>query len=130
MKNYSKNLLITGTVILFASCSPRMAGTWNIEKYEVNEAGKSTVSVANIGSITFDKNNTGVKDIQYAIFQNEYTDKAPFKWHKINENTISIEGDTSDLTKSWLIIEDKRKEQVWKSTDGSTKVQTLTLTKQ
>jgi hypothetical protein len=130
MKSYSKNLLIIGAVTLFASCSPRLAGTWNIQKYEVNEAGKSTVSVANIGSITFNKDNSGVKDIQYAIFQNEYTDKAPFKWQKVNENTISIVGDTSDLTKSWLIIENKRKEQIWKSTDGSTKIQTLTLTKQ
>jgi hypothetical protein len=128
MKIHS-NLLFIGTFAILSSCSPKLAGTWNIEKYEVNEAGKSTVSVANIGSITFDKDNSGVKNVHYAIFQNEYNDKSPFKWHRVNENTISIEGEASDLTKSWLIISNERKQQVWKSTDGATKVQTLTLTR-
>lgn len=136
MNSYSKkNLLIAAAIVLFSSCSPKLVGTWNIEKYEVHQADQSTVAVANIGSITFNKNNSGEKNIQYAIFQNEYSDKAPFKWRKVNETTISIEGAgtegaSSDLTKSWLIIEDKKKQQVWKSTDGSNKIQTLTLTKQ
>jgi len=128
--NFNKILLLTGAIALFSSCSPRLAGTWNIENYEVNEAGKSSVSVANIGSITFDKDNSGVKNIRYAIFQNDYSDTMSFKWRKVNDNTINIEGEASDFTKSWLIVENKRKEQVWKSTDGSDKVQTLRLTRQ
>lgn len=117
-------------LVISASCAPKLAGTWNIEKYEVNEPGKSGVSVSNIGTISFDRNNTGSKHIVYSIFQNSYSDTTAFSWHKDNKTSIRIEaGDSSVFKKTWLIIEDDRKEQTWKSTDGFNKVQILKLRK-
>ena len=118
-----------GLMFFMTSCSNKLVGTWQISKYESTRANESDISVSNIGTLTFKKNNTGTKAIQYNIFSNDYKDESPFTWQR-TEETVTIESEGSQLSKTWIVTDDGNKEQVWKSTDGSKGVQTLRLKKQ
>lgn len=125
-----KKAIIVGiAAVSMASCSPKLAGTWNVASYEVTEAGKPGLSVSNIGTITFNKNNKGQKNIDYTVFQNQFTDKSPFQWFQDGEQVIRIDDQNSDLAKSWIVITNGRKTQEWRSTDGTNKVLVLKLNK-
>jgi hypothetical protein len=126
-------IILLLTAISLASCSPNIVNTWNIDKYEVvNDKGQNTAS-QNIGTITFKKKGKGVKDINYNVFQNDYSDKSEFTY-ELKEDYIVIKGAKGDkkdtaLNKTWIIVSDKSKKQVWKSTDGSESVQVLELSR-
>ena len=125
-------LLLLVTFISLASCSPNIVNTWNIDKYEViNDKGQNTTS-QNIGTITFKKNGKGTKDINYNVFQNDYSDKSEFNY-ELHEDYIVIKNadkkGESPLNKTWIIVNDKSKSQVWKSTDGQESVQVLELSR-
>lgn len=115
-------------VMLLAACSEKIVGTWNVEKYETMKPGNQNITLTNVGSITFNKDNTGAKNINYQIMGVETLDDFPFTWN-INEGYITIESVNSELSKTWIILEDKGKIQKWKSTDGSNQIQTLVLKK-
>lgn len=119
-------------VISLGSCSPTIQNTWNIDKYEViNDKGQNTTS-QNIGSITFKKRGEGEKNISYNVFQNDYTDKADFTWDLHDDYIIISNGKDakkSNFNKTWIIVSDKSKKQVWKSTDGKQSVQILELSR-
>ena len=126
-----KLLLLVG-IISLASCSPNIVNTWNIDKYEViNDKGQNTTS-QNIGTITFKKNGKGMKDINYNVFQNDYTDQSEFRYELHNDYIIIKNTDKKDesaLNKTLIIVSDKSKNQVWKSTDGNESVQVLELSR-
>lgn len=127
-----KKILLLAILIAFTSCSKKITYTWNIDKYEIDsENGQNTVS-KNIGTITFNKDNTGTKNINYQVLQNDYTDKKPFLWEK-SEDNITIksakENAASAFDKTWIITVNKQKKQVWKSTDGKNNVQTIILSR-
>ncbi|MBW2960596.1 hypothetical protein [Mesonia aestuariivivens] len=124
--------LVLVAIIFLASCSPNIVNTWNIDKYEViNNKGQNTIS-KNIGSITFKKKGKGTKDINYNVVQNDFKDQSDFNY-EFNEDYIIIknanEKDESAFNKTWIIVNDKYKKQVWKSTDGSESVQVLELSR-
>ena len=116
-------------LFLFTSCSPRLVGTWTVENYKRATPGDTGMSVSNIGTITFKKNGKGTKDLDYSLLGISKKDAIPFKW-SATENFITIEGDKSELSKTWIFIEDKSNYQKWQSTDGANNVQTLELKKQ
>lgn len=118
-------LLLTTTGILFTACSPRLTGTWNIARYENKQPGQQALSMENIGTITFRKNGDGEKNINYSIFGKSTTDNSRFGWYSTGPY-VGIESPGSDLSKTWIIITNKRREQKWKSTDGGN-VQILEL---
>lgn len=115
-------------VVAFTSCSKAIIGTWDIANYEEGTHGEIGVALSNIRNITFQKDGTGIKDISYSLMGTPVEDKTPFTW-KIENNVITIEGEESELAKTWIVITNKRKLQSWQSTDGSTEVHKLTLTK-
>lgn len=120
-------LSIIATLFL-TSCSEKIVGTWNVQKFETVKPGSQNISLNNIGTITFNKNNTGEKSLFYNILGVETKDDVPFVW-TLNEPYITIESENSSLSKTWILIEYKNKTQKWKSTDGSNEIQTLELTK-
>lgn len=128
-------LLLCSLIIFAASCSPKIVDTWNVDSYEVLQENGQNMSSKNIGSITFEKNGEGHKNLNYNFFQNNYTDTEKFSWKLNNEDYIIIEqagadeDDKSNLNKTWIIVENKAKSQVWKSTDGKNSVQILKLSK-
>lgn len=115
-------------VLSLTSCSEKVVGTWNVQKFETIRPGQQNISLNNIGTITFNKNNTGEKNINYDVLGIQTTDNVPFSW-RMNETYITIESENSELSKTWIIIESKNKSQKWQSTDGSNEIQTLELTK-
>ena len=115
-------------ILFLTSCSEKIVGTWNVQKFETIKPGEQNISLSNIGTITFNKNNTGEKSLYYNVLGVETKDDVPFKWN-LNEPYITIESENSTIAKTWILIENNRKSQKWKSTDGSNEIQTLELTK-
>lgn len=122
-------LLSFSLLFLSSSCSHRLVGTWTVQKYESMSAGDKGVSVQNVGSISFDKDGTGQKEMNYTVLGMEKDDSTPFKW-TATDDYITIESRDSDISKTWIFLENKGKSQKWKSTDGKNQVQTLELAKQ
>lgn len=126
----TKMILSTFCLLLFltASCSHRLVGTWNVQKYEQKTPGVEGMLVNNIGTITFDKNGTGEKNLNYSLLGISAKDVTPFEW-SATEQFVTIEGENSEIAKTWIYIENKGKFQKWQSTDGANNVQTLELNK-
>ncbi len=129
IKNKSNLYLILSAFFLASCTAPRIAGTWQITNYETNTGDGQEIKLANIGSLQFKKNNTGKKQINYSVLQNKVEDNNPFKWVGGAES-ITITGKGTELNKTWIIVEDGKKYQKWKSTDGGSTVQILELKKQ
>jgi hypothetical protein len=108
----------------------KIAGTWQIESYSETSDDGSNASAKNIGTIHLDKNGNGSNDLSYRVLGNEKSEKTEFTYEVNDENITIRTEDESELAKSWIIIESKRKLQKWKSTDGKGNVQTLILKKE
>ncbi len=128
MKTTTTFSVLFFSLFLLASCSSKLVGTWNVEKYQRSTPGEEGMSVSNIGTISFNKNGTGTKQLDYSLLGISKNDAAPFKW-SMTEQFITIEGDDSELSKTWIFIENKGDYQKWQSTDGANNVQTLELAK-
>lgn len=129
MKTKSVYLFLICASFAISSCAHRLVGTWTVKKYESASSGNNGVSVQNAGSISFDKDGTGQKEMNYTVLGMERDDSTPFEW-SATESEVTIESEDSDLSKTWIIMKNERKNQKWKSTDGKNKVQTLVLEKQ
>ncbi|TLP75418.1 hypothetical protein [Maribacter sp. ACAM166] len=129
MKTISKLLLLSISFFALSSCSPRLVGTWTVQKYQRATPGELGMSVSNVGRITFEKNGTGTKNLDYSLLGVSNKDATPFNWIA-TEEFITIEGDNSELSKTWIFIENKNDYQKWQSTDGANNIQSLELSKQ
>lgn len=125
--------IIALSALIFTSCSPKLAGTWNVDRYEIDKQNGQNVTTRNAGEIVINKNGTGEKNINYSIFQNEFSDMQGFKWRMQGDDLITITGmntlKKSDFDKTWIMVTNSNKKQVWKSTDGKNSVQILELSK-
>lgn len=110
------------------SCSHKLVGTWNVDKYETVSLDQQGISLSNIGTITFKGNQTGEKNIKYKVLGIHRNDNLGFDW-AANENYVSIKNGGAEFSKTWIILESKRNIQRWKSTDGNNQVQILHLSK-
>ena len=121
------------TALLLTSCSPKLVGTWNVDRYEVDNQKGQNVTTKNAGEIVINKNGTGEKNIKYNMFQNEFSDLQKFNWSMQGTDLITITSEkskeTSEFDKTWIMITNSKKKQVWKSTDGRNSVQILELSK-
>jgi hypothetical protein len=127
---------LTKTITLIAtlgftmtSCSHRLVGTWSVQKYQTETPGKEGSTLSNIGSITFNKDRTGSKKLDFKVLGIQKNDTVPFEW-TATEDFVTIKGENSALVKTWIYIENKSKSQKWQATDGANTVQTLEMVKQ
>lgn len=116
-------------VTLITSCSHRLVGTWNVERYETTSPGQQGVALSNIGTLDFKRNGTGTKNLNYTVLGIHKDDKHPFKWSWDDNSYVSIDSKGSDFSKTWIIMTNKRKYQKWKSTDGTNNIQIIELRK-
>lgn len=114
--------------VIFSSCSPRILGVWTVDNFETVTQGVEGVSAKNIGTITFFKDGTGTKDLSFTIFGVSKEDKTPFTW-SLNDNLLTINGQESEFAKTWIVVDNQKKVQKMKSTDGADQVQILDLKK-
>ncbi|MBL0883703.1 MAG: hypothetical protein IBJ16_10230 [Chitinophagaceae bacterium] len=110
-----------------SSCSHKIVGTWTINKFENSTPSEQGYSLSNIGTITFYKNGSGEKNINYSVLGTSHTDLFPFKW-AASDAAITLVGDSTEFSKTWIVIASKRNYQQWKSTTGN-KIQVLELKK-
>lgn len=115
-------------IMMLSSCSHVITGTWTVKKFETLKPGELGVTLSNIGTITFQNNGNGEKNINYTLFQMVIEDNQPFKWTSF-DSYITIESENSEFAKLWIVTENKRKVQVWKTTDGANEVKVLELVK-
>jgi hypothetical protein len=129
-KYFSFSAIIMFAAMMLVSCSQKLkpAGTWNITRYEIIERGNRTVSVNNIGTITFRKNGAGEKNINYTVGGKTKTDNSDFGWY-VTGPYIGIESPHSEFSKTWIIVTNKKKEQKWQSKDEANRVRLLELKK-
>jgi hypothetical protein len=123
-------LLLNGCASATKDFSKRLRGTWKIANYGVErpETRSLTAGVAtDFGSITFNKDGSGSVD-NASIFDN-FTSRSGqfnFKWSN-TENIVVIRGEGANFSKSWIVVTNKKDQQLWKSTDGANEVNTLEL---
>jgi hypothetical protein len=118
MKRITKFTGLILLLIAFSSCSPHVVGTWIIAQYEEGAPDERAMSLSNIGTMTFNNDGTGDKDVSYKMMGLEFSDQQPFRWRK-DGSTITIDGDEdSEFAKTWIILLNKRKLQEWQATDG------------
>ena len=114
--------------MLLSSCSHRLVGTWTLDKYSRVNPGEQAVALNNIGTMTFNRNGNGHKDVRYTMLGRSHRDNAPFTW-RATDKYVTLESPNSDFSKTWIIITNKRKFQKWQSTDGANNIQTIELSK-
>src|SRR5690606_35968273 len=130
-----KFFFIAAIMLCFTSCSPKLIGTWNIDRYEVDNQQGQNFTTRNAGELTIKKNGTGEKNVQYNMFQNEFSDLESFRWNMQGDDIITItssktsSGQRSEFDKTWIMLTNTKKKQLWRSTDGKNSVQTLEMTK-
>lgn len=118
-----------GIILSATSCSNALRGTYTVQKYEIISANQQGVSVSNIGTFTFKRNGSGEKSLDYSLLGAQKNDVTPFNWSQQEGRFVTINSDGSDFAKTWIVVENKRKLKVWKSTDGTDNVQILELVK-
>lgn len=114
--------------VVMTSCADRMIGTWTVQRFETTSPGQQGVKLTNIGTVEFKGNGTGEKKISYSAMGVTTNDLSPFKWTATEGKYVTIESEASALAKTWIVVENKKKFQKWKSTEGSN-VQTIELKK-
>jgi hypothetical protein len=129
MKKITTKISMLGLGLFLASCSPKLTGTWTVQRYESAAPGQNGIAVSNIGTMTFKRNGSGEKMLNFQALGVRKDDRLPFTWKKHAPQYITIDGKGSDFSKTWIILENKRKFQKWTSTDGSNTVQVLELVK-
>lgn len=127
--NISTYSLLAATLLLTASCSKRLVGTWQVQRFETVAPGQPSVSLQNIGTVHFKGNGTGEKNLSFNVLGKVQEDQTPFTWSWQEGKYVSINSEGSEMSKTWIVIEDKRSFQKWKSTDGANRVQVIELKK-
>ena len=121
-------------LVFFASCSAerrfhrRLVGTWNIDRYEQQFTNGEQEAASNLGTITFRKNGSGIKNVTILTRGVRKPDDSDFSW-KNTIDAVTIISRNSELAKTWIVMRNKRTSQQWKSTTQGT-VQTMELRKQ
>ncbi|MEI6822886.1 MAG: hypothetical protein WCL51_13205 [Bacteroidota bacterium] len=116
------------TLAMLTSCSNKIIGTWIIQRYDIAKPEQKSVSFYNIGIMRFEEDGTGSNNTIYDIAGVKIIDRLPFKW-KSTKNNITIISKGSEFSRTWILLENKRRSQKWESTNDSNQVQTLILTK-
>ena len=121
-------ILFMALSLMFASCTPVIVGSWNVERYETNGFSSQSSVLNNIGTMSFNRNGYGQKQINYNIVGTAKKDTTDFTW-KADKQYIELYSAGSAFSKIWILEKNKNKKQIWKSTDGAGQIQTLTLVK-
>lgn len=119
-------------ITLIPACSAekkfanRLRGQWQIARYDVNDARIAAQAFTNLGTITFHKNHTGEVDMKNIFTQNRKAGASRIEWSN-TENSVTIRGEEPELAKAWIVVTNKKKTQLWKSTDGFNRIQEIEL---
>ncbi|MGY5848425.1 lipocalin family protein [Salegentibacter sp. HM20] len=77
MKNATIILLLSLAV---TSCTPKIVGSWNIDRYEIDNYKGENLSARNAGDIQINKNGTGQKNLSIKFFDRQSGQSESFRW--------------------------------------------------
>lgn len=128
MKNKFTITIAALIVLLLTSCTNKLVGTWNIEKYTTTIPEHEGVVLTNIGTMTFKADGLGDKQLNYTIMDVTINDNEPFTWIS-TDKYVTIKGGNTEFAKTWIMVENGAKSQKWNSTQDNV-VQIIELKKQ
>lgn len=126
------SLFLGGCASATKQFTKRLRGTWTVANYGVESpTARSTGAPSVYGTITFNKDWSGSVE-NASIFDNLTSRSATtggkyiFRWNN-TENIVVLRSEGSTVSKSWIVMVNKKDRQVWKSTDGNNEVNTIEL---
>ncbi|MCS6930497.1 MAG: hypothetical protein NZM43_13495 [Saprospiraceae bacterium] len=117
--------------LLIAACSAqqrlqrRLMGSWHIARYEILYPSGQREETFNVGTITFHRNGSGDNDMPILTRNLRAPNTRRFSW-KNTEESVTIISENTYLAKAWIVVENRRDRQVWRSTTNEL-IQTLEL---
>ncbi len=130
-KTFFSFLLLTAIVILMCGCSAqrrlqrRITGAWNITRYEILYPSGQREETSNVGTVVFNRNGSGDNDMPILTRNLRTVNTRRFSW-KATEESVTIISENTYLAKAWIVVENRRNRQVWRSTTNEL-VQTMEL---
>ena len=128
-----RSLAFLFVVSLLASCTAekrfhrRLVGTWDVVTYEQRFPNGENEVASDLGTVTFHKNGSGSNDISVLTRGVRKPDNSDFSW-KNTIDEVTILSRNTLLAKSWIVVRNKKSQQIWKSTIQAN-VQTMELRK-
>jgi hypothetical protein len=121
-------LLLVSVLLISCSQQRRIANQlsceWNVDKYEFRSSDGQSMTVENAGTIFLRKDGTGYQRFSANVAQFGHHYEEEFKWHN-NRRTIYIHPFNRDMPKVWIVVNARRTQQLWYSTDDQANVQVL-----
>jgi hypothetical protein len=120
-------------ITLLSACSAekkfhrRLTGSWDIVRYDQRFANGENQVLSDLGTITFNKNGSGNNDIPVLTRSLNKSENSDFSWKNTIDEVTIISRNTY-LAKSWIVVKNKKSQQIWKSTTQAN-VQTMELQK-
>jgi hypothetical protein len=121
-------LLQTGCGSARRDFERRLTATWQVVQYknERQELRRDMAAPILYRSITFERRGRGRVSTSSEFSAEKGNNGFDFEW-SCTENTVTMRGFDADFARSWIVVENDRRHQIWKSTDGANNVQTLEL---
>ncbi|MCC5944547.1 MAG: hypothetical protein JJT94_06395 [Bernardetiaceae bacterium] len=107
----------------------RVVGSeWRISNFEIDDGRprRERTQAQNIGTIQFNENFTGVKNIRLNVMGQNTTDDRPFTWQNTGQS-ISIRGAGSYFAKTWIVLKNRKNFQQWQSSEGNDGIKIMEL---
>ncbi len=120
-------------MVALSSCSAqkqlrqRITGTWNVVRYEILYPSGQREETLNVGTVIFYRNGSGDNDMPILTRLLRTPNTRRFAW-KNTDQSVTIISENTFLAKSWIVVENRRHRQVWRSTTNEL-IQTMELQK-
>ncbi len=105
----------------------RLVGIWNVTRYEILYPSGQREETFNVGTVVFNRNGSGDNDMPILTRNVRTPESRRFSW-KNTDQSITIISENTFLAKAWIVVENRRTRQVWRSTTNEL-VQTMELQK-
>jgi hypothetical protein len=128
-------LLLFIVALAISSCrsqqgrlTTNLSTEWNIDRYEIRSVDGQNVIIENAGTIELNEDGTGIQRFTANIANHSNDNEAEFQWHNTSR-TVYIQPSDEDTPKVWIVVNSRRTQQVWYSTDDDANVQILEISR-
>ncbi len=105
----------------------RLVGVWSVTRYEILYPSGQREETFNVGTVVFNRNGSGDNDMPILTRNVRTPESRRFSW-KNTDQSVAIVSENTFLAKAWIVVENRRTRQVWRSTTNEL-VQTMELQK-
>jgi hypothetical protein len=105
-----------------------LSSEWNIDRYEVRSPNGQSRIIENAGTLELNDDGTGVQRFAGNVINFGADNAAQFEWHN-TRRTVYIKPSEEETPKVWIVVNSRRTQQVWYSTDDEANVQILEISR-